>query len=511
MLAEGRYEGASAAFRAFLEDQPESAAAWQALAWSHYCLRRFDEALSELNRALKLRDEQQALSIRACILTEKGIIDGNKAAVIEALRLFERLLASTKVQTWHILFNLGNALGALGRHQDAIARYKQAIELEASKPEIWKNLATAYHLIGNHHDEMECFDRALELDPLKPEALASKGVSMMIDFGKPEEAAPLLEAALRSSPELAIRWPPIWYWLGLAYKQSSSLKRALAWVQDGLNHQPGNRGLRRLKSGILDDIVTQCGDLVEDARRFWRLEIADQPSDYTTRSRLARLEAEKGDPSAAWNLLDECFGLLKMHPATSLKASRFDLLECIAALKFLPQYLAYRESHPISDNWNREDPLYDLPSAPPHSNDIADALVTFLSIPFGLGSQYLEEHSSAREAKENLAKLARFFDALRVAMEHAVVESSRILAAVVPQQDRGVDAIAGRVTEVVMFLGLVSLREFGRQRGWMASQFRISHDSLTGAMETYDEAQIGANVISKSIITINEEIKVRRP
>src|SRR5438094_5424146 len=232
-MAAKAYDAAIVELKAFLLNQPESDTARQALAWSHYCLNHLDEALTDINRVLKLKDTPQSRSVRACILVEKGIEQKNGKSVIEGLKLFEELLSSLRVHPWHIFYNLGNALGALGRHQEAIARYKQAITLDSRKPEIWKNLASSYHLIGDHQAEMESFDKALELDPVKPEALVSKAISLMVDFGKPQEAVPLLEIALTGGSNLALRWPRIWYWLGMACQRSGSLKQGLAWVEQG--------------------------------------------------------------------------------------------------------------------------------------------------------------------------------------------------------------------------------------------------------------------------------------
>jgi tetratricopeptide (TPR) repeat protein len=201
LLSTGEFESAGGAAIAFLKDNPESTVARQALAWSHYSVHRFDSALREINRALKLENGSQALSIKASILTEKGIQEGNKAAVREGLRLFEQLLRSTTLPLWQAPYNVGNALSALGRHEDAITRYKEALAIDTSKPEIWKNLASAYHQVGNHEEEMKCFDRALELDPVKPETLVSKAISLISDFGKAAEAVPLLETATMMSPK----------------------------------------------------------------------------------------------------------------------------------------------------------------------------------------------------------------------------------------------------------------------------------------------------------------------
>ena len=79
-------ERAVAELRDFLDVQPESALAWQALAWSQYRLYHYDEALASINRSLTLKEDRQSLSFRACIIAEKGIEERNKAALLEAKR-----------------------------------------------------------------------------------------------------------------------------------------------------------------------------------------------------------------------------------------------------------------------------------------------------------------------------------------------------------------------------------------------------------------------------------------
>jgi tetratricopeptide (TPR) repeat protein len=499
-MAAKAYDAAIVELKAFLANEPESDIAWQALAWSHYCLNHLDEALTHVNRALKLKDTPQSRSVRACILVEKGIEHKNRASVIEGLKLFEELLTSLRVHTWHIFYNLGNALAALGRHQEAIARYKQAIKLDSKKPETWKNLASSYHLIGDHKAEMECFEKALEVDPLKPEALVSKAISLMVDFGKPQEAVPLLEIALRAGSDLSIRWPHIWYWLGTACQRSESLKQGLTWVEDGLAHRPGDRALEKLKSEILADLVMQSSELVEEARRCWKAELTEQPFNYEVRSRLIRLEVKLKNDSAGWELLDECFRLVEVSPVTSLGVSKFEILKCNRALRFLPQYAAYRASYPISDYWNSNDPLYDLPFAPPIPCLSQEALTTFLAVPFGLGLHHFEEHRE-RNSKKDVTLL---FDTLREGIEDAVSEAGRTFAVLVPPIDHGSDAIAAKLTDLIMFLGLLSLREFGRQRGWIAAQFRMSPAAMESAMNSYNESQIEKNVMGKALTKLNE-------
>jgi tetratricopeptide (TPR) repeat protein len=498
-------EGTIADLKAVLKDEPESYSAWQALAWCNYCVHRLDEALSNINKALKLKEDTQSRNIRACILTEKGISQHNKASVTEGLRLFEELLSESKTHTWHIFYNLGNALGALGKHHDAIARYKQALELEKKVPDIWKNLGSAYHLVGDHSAEMECFDRVLELDPIKPEALVSKGIALITDVNKPDEAVPLLETAFKTNPDIAIQWPLMWYWLGIAHQESGNPQQALSWVNNGLSHRPGDRGLRRLKSEILESLLSSGTDFAEEARRFWETEIREQPLDYESRRRLVTLAANRGNLTAAWKVLDDCFALVELQPAISLRTSGFTINDCVPALAYLPQYARYRARCPLLDYWNTKDSLYDLPFVPPMSDGIQAALSAFLSIPFGLASRYMEQLSDDRDSK---ASVTRFFEILREGIEDALSESAREFAALIPSAEAERETVAHRLTEVMMFLGLISIREFARQRAWIGAQFGLSLEAIDHSMDDYDESLIEKTVMSKSLVRLNKDLAI---
>jgi tetratricopeptide (TPR) repeat protein len=498
----GAFERASDLLRKYLEVKPESGLAWQLLAWSNYRLDRFDEALSHINRALKLDQTIRYQPIKACILAEKGIHDKSKAELLLAEKLFKEQLDIRKAHTWHVFYNLGNVLSALGKHSEAIEQFKIAVKLERRRPEIWKNLGSAYHEFGDHSSEMKCFDRALELDPVKPEALISKAVSLITDFGKSGEASPLLESVLRFSPEVAARWPRIWYWLAKAWEQNGSPANALEWVEEGLAQQPGDRHMKHLKSKLLANLQLCDQSLARKAHEFWKDELQAEPLNYQAREQLAKATLLAGNEAAAWALVDGCFQLFEFVSVVSLKSLGFTVAQCIEALHFLPQYASFRRSQPVSAYWELEGDLYDLGFAPPRVDRIQDTLTILLAVPFGIGAQYLQKCSGS---KAPIHTLAPFFDALREAISMAIVESACEYASLVSPKELGVKVASQKIAEAALFLGLVALCEFSRQRGWITGYFDIPTDTLAAAMENYDEVEIQKSVTSQSAARLAKE------
>jgi tetratricopeptide (TPR) repeat protein len=64
-----------------------------------------------------------------------------------------------------IAFNLGNALYALGRLDEAIDRFEMAVEIDAEYVEAWNNLGGAYADAGRWNEAIRSAQRALLLAP----------------------------------------------------------------------------------------------------------------------------------------------------------------------------------------------------------------------------------------------------------------------------------------------------------------------------------------------------------
>lgn len=487
-----------------LERNPERTEASQLLAWAYYKMHRYEEALAEINRTIKRDDRPEYRSIRACILAEKGIRDADRSSVLEARRIFEELLTSQPVHTFHIFYNLGNVLSELGDYQEAIKRYQTAIELEERQPMIWKNLASAYHLAGNHDEEMRCFDKALELDPKQPEALISKATSLILDFKKPQQAVPLLELALTLNPGTLARWPYICYWLALAHEQIGDIEDALGYAEQGLEHRPGDIATKRLKSHLLRRLGRQSTAWTARAQVFWQQEIEDEPLNFDARSNLARLYLASGEIDAAWKLIDESFGALDMVDVCSLQSSGFTAQSCLEALYLLPQYANFRSLQPVSEYWELSDPPYDLPFTRPPADLVVKAFNAYLAVPFGNGMRFLNSAGDRNDP----AVLHEFFDTVRDGVRIAISQAARSLAEIVPGKENGVDALAVKTTEIMMFMALAALCEFGKQRGYIMGYFEVLPASSEEALRTYDEARLHNDVMIDTFAVLNEELGI---
>jgi tetratricopeptide (TPR) repeat protein len=423
---------------------------------------------------------------------------------MEARRIFEELLTAQPVHTFHTFFNLGNVLSELCDYETAIERYQTATELDERQPPIWKNLASAYHQVGNHEEEMKCFDKALELDPRQPEALISKATSLILDFKKPEEAIPLLELALTLNPDTLARWPYICYWLALSHEQLGHFETALDYAEQGLDHRPGDIATKRLKSHLLRKLVRKDTAWIARAQAFWCQEIEDEPLNFDARRNLANLYLSAEETAVAWKLIDESFEVLDMEDVCSLQSAGFTAKSCLEALYFLPQYANFRSLQPVSEYWDTSDPLFDLPFTPPPADLVDRALRTYLAVPFGKGMRFL----NWAKDRNDPALLSEFFDLIRDGVHIAVSQAARPLAQTVPCKEEGIDASAGKATEVMMFMALAALREFGKQRGYITGYFEVLPASMEEALSAYDEVRLHNDVMIDTFTVLNEELTI---
>lgn len=225
---QGQYDAALASYERALELRPSFAEAWVNRGNLLLHLGRPEEALDCLDRALKLSPNE------AMIWMNRGVTLSGLGRDLDAVASFEqahrlgdqragmaiklalpamrrkpggiapRLLTEREIQAVDRI-NEGLQLQASGQHQEALARYRRAAELDPLNPQAWFYQGKLLNQMGDETEAITCLDRALDLHPRFSEAAAAKGV-MLGASGRLEEALACLDRALEEDPRDATAW-----------------------------------------------------------------------------------------------------------------------------------------------------------------------------------------------------------------------------------------------------------------------------------------------------------------
>ena len=103
------------------------------------------------------------------------------------------------------LLNKGVSLAMLGRPEEAIEFYDNALKINPRDADAWANKGTALRRLKKLEQAIECHDEALEINPRLAMAWTNKG-SALGDLGKFEQAIECHDKALEINPRLAMTW-----------------------------------------------------------------------------------------------------------------------------------------------------------------------------------------------------------------------------------------------------------------------------------------------------------------
>ncbi len=169
-----------------------------------YSMGQFEEALVLLNQSAELEpDHAPTLQVRAVVLknlnrTEEAIADTRRAIALDP-------------DSADLCVNLGNALQVLERHDEALFWYDRSLQIRADGASA-TNRAMSLTALGRFDEAMAAYRQALALDPNQPKAVWNLSLLQLLtgDF----EAGWRGREARRNIPELMAGYPitdrPMW-------------------------------------------------------------------------------------------------------------------------------------------------------------------------------------------------------------------------------------------------------------------------------------------------------------
>jgi len=156
--------------------------------------------------------------------------------------------------------NKGSSLGMLGRHEEAIACYDKALELNADFAQAMLNKGVALFSLGRAKESVEWYDRALKANPKLESAWTNKGVAMKA-LGKLPQAMACYERAIQINP----RYPDAWINRGVGLRASRLPEEALTCYDRAIRLNPADERAWANKGNALYELgrhleAIQCYD-----------------------------------------------------------------------------------------------------------------------------------------------------------------------------------------------------------------------------------------------------------
>jgi len=63
------------------------------------------------------------------------------------------------------LVKKGQSLMGVGKFDEALGFFEQALLLNQDDPDLWNHKGVALRSLGRYEESMECFNKSLEIDP----------------------------------------------------------------------------------------------------------------------------------------------------------------------------------------------------------------------------------------------------------------------------------------------------------------------------------------------------------
>ena len=162
---------------------------------------------------------EKSKSVDSTVLLELESLNNNGMGLDEvgkhedAIKLFNEALEIDKKCgegfEGVILLNKGRALYNLGKYKESVKCYDRALRvMDAKDPDyatLWNNRGNSLKELGMNKESMECYNKCLEIDPRNYLVLNNKGLSL-VDECRYEEAIKCYDECRNINPKYFLAW-----------------------------------------------------------------------------------------------------------------------------------------------------------------------------------------------------------------------------------------------------------------------------------------------------------------
>ncbi|MBD2054699.1 CHAT domain-containing protein [Oculatella sp. FACHB-28] len=325
LAARGRLNEAIAAYRRAIQIDPNLAVAHNNLGIVLARRGRLQEAVDAYREAIRLDPNlANAYNNLAEVLRDLGQPQEAEQAQAQASAVLNSA-SSTNVIDY---INLGRALGNQGKHEEAIAAYEIALELNPTLGTTYNNLGNSLRSLERLEEAAEAYRRAIELTPTLVVAYNNLGF-VLTQLDRPEEAREAYDRVSAIDPRLiALREPDNataedYNTLGRVLRSQNRRPEAIAAYTRAieLNNQLAaaynNRGVARAELG-------QINSAIEDYRVATLLD--PTPTQYVNLGNALRAEGRLDEAIDAYLNIESVFNLIEQLPT---RANNQDLLTAL--------------------------------------------------------------------------------------------------------------------------------------------------------------------------------------
>lgn len=250
------------------------------LASSFVSLGKSEQAIPHCDEAIGVAVTDGEI---ADALNVKGLAYSNIGRIEEALEIFGQALRLKPLlgSAWN---NKGNAYWRIEDFVRAIECYDKALEIFPGDWETSHNMGAVLDTLGRHEEALEWFDRVLRINPKHVNSLASKG-NVLQKMGRYQEAMGCLDRALEINPrdanalhnkivvyvklaqfdsalewsnrliELDVHHPEYWYGRAVILARKQLYDQAVQTVEEGFVPARDKVRMLELKLAILIEII----------------------------------------------------------------------------------------------------------------------------------------------------------------------------------------------------------------------------------------------------------------